>query len=159
MLLYRITKGRYLEVYSEHGGCYQDEARWSRPGSPVIYFALSAAVAILEMAIYTCSPRLVPASYRLGVYEVPDNTPIDRLNEDDWPAGWSQFPFPESTQAIGDQWLQEAGTVGLIVPSCSLSAGLGEIMVVNPDHSALRDIRLIKTRSDLFNPRAFSGLT
>lgn len=158
MLLYRITKERYLDVYTGHGGSYQNGARWNRPGSPVLYFALSAAVAMLEMANYTSSPRLTPPSYRLGVYEMPDDTPIDRLNQEDWPADWTRFPHPESTQAIGDQWLQTAGGFGLIVPSCAVSAGLGEIMVVNPSHPAIKNIRLIETRADIFNPRAFSGL-
>lgn len=158
MLLYRITKKQYLESYQGLGGSYEDGARWNCPGSPVLYFALSAAVAMLEMANYTGSPRLVPPSYRLGIYELPDETPIDRLEETDWPDDWANFPYPQSTQAIGDQWLRSGERFGLIVPSCAVSDGLGEIMLVNPGHAAVRTLKLIDSRSNIYNKRAFPGL-
>lgn len=158
MLLFRITKEKYLETYSGLGGSYEDGARWNRPGTPVLYFGLSAAVAMLEMANYTSTPGMVPPSYRLGVYEAPDDAPVDRLEPADWPEGWADFPPPASTQAIGDQWLRETGHFGLIVPSCAVPEGLGEIMVVNPAHDSIRLVRLIEARTDIFNPRAFAGL-
>ena len=158
MLLFRITKENYLETYSGLGASYEDGARWNRPGTPVLYFGLSAAVAMLEMANYTSSPRMVPPSYRLGVYALPEDVAIDRLAQADWPEDWADFPYPASSQAIGDQWLREAGNFGLIVPSCAVPEGLGEIMVVNPLHPGLRQVRLVEARSDIFNPRAFSGL-
>jgi RES domain-containing protein len=158
MLIYRITKERYVETYNGLGGSYEDGARWNLPGTPVLYFGLSAAVAMLEMANYTSSPRMVPSSYRLAVYEIPEDAQIDRLDQEDWPEDWSHFPYPDSTQAIGDQWLREGQSFGLIVPSCAVSGGLGEIMVVNPAHESVRQIRLIETRSDIFNPRAFVGV-
>ncbi len=158
MLIYRITKEQYLENFSGLGGSYEDGARWNMPGTPVLYFGLSAAVVMLEMANYTSTPRMVPPSFRLGVYEIPENTPIDRLEQTDWPEDWSQFPYSESTQAIGDQWLREGQKFGLIVPSCAISGDLGEVMVVNPAHETMRQIRLVEARSDIFNPRAFVGV-
>lgn len=113
---------------------------------------------MLEMANYTSAPRMVPPSYRLGVYQVPDEAQVDRLEQADWPEDWAAFPHPESTRFIGDQWLREGGGFGLIVPSCAVPAGLGEIMVVNPAHELSREIRLLEARTDIFNSRAFSGL-
>lgn len=158
MLIYRITKQRYLETYNGLGGSYEDGARWNLPGTPVLYFGLSAAVAMLEMANYTSTPRMVPPSYRLAVYEIPDDAPIERLDQADWPEDWFQFPYPDSTQVIGDQWLKSGQSFGLILPSCAVSGGLGEIMVVNPFHEAAQRIRLMEARSDIFNPRAFTGV-
>lgn len=158
MLIFRITKDRYLEAYNGLGGSYKDGARWNKPGTPVLYFGLSAAVVMLEMANYTSTPRMVPPSFRLGVYEIPEEAPIDRLDPADWPENWSLFPPPEATQAIGDQWLREGRGFGLILPSCAVPGGLGEIMIVNPRHKAISQIRLRESRSDIFNPRAFAGL-
>lgn len=158
MLIYRITKDKYLEVYTGLGGSYEEGARWNLPGTPVMYFALSAPVAMLEMANYTVTPRMVPPSYRLGVYEIPDDAPVDYLEPEHWPEGWADFPHPESTQRLGDDWLGERTGFGLIVPSCAVPAGLGEIMVVNPQHEFAKQIKLVETRTDIFNPRAFPGL-
>jgi len=158
MLIYRITKERYLENFTGLGGSYEDGARWNRPGTPVLYFGVSAPVAMLEMANYTTTPRMVPPSYRLGVYEIPDDAPIDYLEQADWPEDWDQFPHPESTQRLGDDWLQECSSLGLIVPSCAVPAGLGEIIVINPRHELADQIRLVETRREIFNPRAFIGL-
>ncbi|SOB74780.1 RES domain-containing protein [Marinobacter sp. LV10R510-11A] len=157
MLIFRITKKQYLNNLNGLGGSYEDGARWNKPGTPVLYFGMSAAVAMLEMANYTSTPRMAPPSFRLGIYEIADDTPIDRLEPEDWPEGWSQFPAPESTQEIGDQWLEKGGSFGLIVPSCAVSGGLGEVLVVNPRHSGISDVRLVEERSDIFNPRAFPG--
>ncbi|MCG5516875.1 RES family NAD+ phosphorylase [Ectothiorhodospira sp. 9100] len=158
MRIFRITKEKYLEVYTGLGGSYKDGARWNLPGTPVLYFALSAPVAMLEMANYTVTPRMVPPSYRLGVYEIPDDTPIEYLAQEHWPEDWARFPHPESTQRLGDEWLREGTGLGLIVPSCAVSAGLGEIMVVNPRHELTKQIKLVEARRDIFNPRAFPGL-
>lgn len=160
MQLYRITKKQYLEVYTGLGGSYEDGARWNCPGTPVLYFALSASVAMLEMANYTSSPRLVPPSYRLGIYEVVNTAPIDKLERSDWPADWSEFPYPSSTQNIGDAWLKKADRFGLILPSCAIPDGLGEIMVVNPQHDLIREnqLRLIDSLTEIYNPRAFQDI-
>ncbi|MFT4927875.1 MAG: RES domain-containing protein, partial [Phenylobacterium sp.] len=78
MRLYRICPLHFLENYSGLGGSYKDGGRWNLPGVPVMYFALSPSVALLEMANYLPSPRLVPASYRLGIYEL-DTELVDEI--------------------------------------------------------------------------------
>lgn len=158
MRVYRITKAEYLEVMTGLGASYQDGARWNFPGIPVIYFALSASVAMLEMANYTSSPRMVPPSYRLGVYELPGDAPFVKLELQDWPEDWADFPYPLSTQAIGDQWLRAGNDLGLILPSCAVSAGLGEIMLVNPAHPDAKRIRLLESHADIYNPRTFRAV-
>lgn len=50
VLIFRITKKQYLTTLSGLGGSYEDGARWNKPGTPVLYFGTSAAVAMLEMA-------------------------------------------------------------------------------------------------------------
>ena len=158
MQLFRITKEQYLENLSGLGGSYEDGARWNLPGTPVIYFALSAAVAQLEMANYTVNPRMVPKSFRLGVYQLDDAVELDRLDPDSWPEGWYEFPYQKMTQQIGDQFLGARQSLGLIVPSCAIPGGLGEIVVINPYHADIEKIRLVATHKNIFNPRAFLGV-
>lgn len=156
--LYRIGPEQFLENYSGLGASYRDGGRWNSSGHPVLYFALSPATALLEMANYLPSPRLVPPAYRLGVYELADTSSVARLPESEWPADWAQYPYPLSTQLIGDRWLMAGHELGLILPSAAVPGGMESIMLVNPQHSASQSIRLIRQISDLYNARAFSGI-
>ena len=158
MHLYRICPEKFLENYSGLGASYREGARWNSAGLPVLYFALSPATALLEMANYLPSPRLVPLSYRLGIYEIADDTTLENITYQELPEDWAQFPYPASTQKLGDEWLNECSSLGLVVPSTAVSAGLEKIVVLNPNHPAITGITLRESLSELFNKRSFSGI-
>ena len=158
MRLYRITPECYLENYRGFGASYRDGARWNRAGQPALYFALSPATALLEMANYLPSPRLVPDSYRLGTYEVPDSLPVHILSDALLPSDWAEYPYPPSTHMIGGGWLDKGDEVALLVPSSAVPLGLEKIVVINPTHKECSKIELIDSTPDLYNRRTFSGV-
>lgn len=158
MRLYRICPERLLENYTGLGASYQNGARWNSTGYPVLYFALSPATAMLEMANYLPSPRLVPADYRLGVYELPDIAVITELPDGQLPDSWSVYPYPTSTQQIGDKWLSNGDACALLVPSSAVSRGLEKIAVVNPAHLDPKKIYLVEAITELYNQRSFGGV-
>ncbi len=158
MLLYRIAPESYLENYQGLGASYKDGARWNKAGEPVLYFALSSATALLEMANYIPSPHLVPKSYRLGVYQLPDDIKYDTLSDKKLPDDWAKFPYPLSTQTLGSQWLAKNKALLMIVPSCAVPGGLEKIALMNPNHPSSKKINLIKALPDLYNKRTFSGI-
>ncbi|PLC49578.1 hypothetical protein CR159_11615 [Pollutimonas subterranea] len=157
MQLFRICPEQYIENYSGLGASYRDGARWNKAGIPVLYFALTPAVALLEMGNYLPSPRLVPKSYRLGIYELPDSALCESLDRDQLPDDWPQYPYPESTQSIGTEWLKKCGALVLRVPSAAVPAGLEQIAVVNPRHPDCRQLTLVDIKTDLYNKRIFQG--
>lgn len=158
MKIYRIAPKCYLDNYQGLGASYRDGARWNKPGQPALYFALSAATALLEMANYLPSPHAIPASYHLGIYEIPDTTPLFTLAESDLPIDWAAFPHPISTQAIGGNWLASGNEMGLLVPSSAVPEGLEKIALINPQHRDCLTIQLIKSTKELFNKRTFTGI-
>ena len=158
MQLFRICPEKYLENYSGLGASYQDGARWNKPGIPVLYFALTPAVALLEMGNYLPSPRLVPKTYRLGIYELPDSIGCEQLTTDQLAGNWSQYPYPDSTQTVGNEWLQQSQAAILLVPSTAVPAGLEQIAVVNPRPPDSGRIKLVDAKADLYNKRAFLGV-
>lgn len=158
MRLYRIAPEKYLENYNGIGGSFSDGARWNSPNHPVIYFALSAATALLEMGNYLPSPRLIPKHYRLGIYSLPDDVAIDIFPEKKLPKDWANFPYPKSTQEIGTDWLSKKKKLGLLVPSAAVPEGLEKILVVNPGHEHINKIKLIKQTSSFYNERIFAGI-
>ncbi|WP_036489051.1 RES family NAD+ phosphorylase [Myxosarcina sp. GI1] len=158
MELYRITRIKYLENYTGRGGSFLNGARWNEPGIPVLYFATTPSVALLEMANYLPNPRLIPADYRLGIYSLPDNISSKTVMVENLPSDWSRYPYPLSTQVLGSQWLNEGSSLILFVPSVAVPAGLENIAVVNPRHPEIDRLKLASVESSLYNDRAFKGL-
>ena len=155
MRLYRIAPLLFLENYQGLGASYRDGARWNSPGIPVLYFASSASVAMLEMANYLPSPRLTPSSYRLGVYEFPEGVASDSMGIDELPSEWNRYPYPVSTQRLGSIWLQAVENALLIVPSAAVPAGLESILTVNPQHPDSKALQLIASERQIYSERAF----
>lgn len=159
MRLYRICRVDHLENYQGLGASYRDGGRWNEPGIPALYLAETASVAMLEMANYLPSPRLIPPAYRLGVYEVAGNTPTERWTVDDLPVGWNRFPYPATTQRMGATWLRRETASLLAIPSAAVPGGLENIVLANPARLAAGSIRLSAVHERLYNPRAFGGVS
>lgn len=159
MQLFRICPESRLEQFDGLGASYKDGARWNSAGHPALYFACSAAVALLEMAHYLPSPRLIPASYRLGVYQLADEVPVDALPEDRLPEGWAEYPWPAATQALGDAWLTSGAGLILTVPSCAVAGGLERSALFNPRHADAGKLKLVQVIKHLYNERAFAGIS
>jgi RES domain-containing protein len=157
MQLYRICPEKYLEDYSGLGASYQDGARWNVQGVPVLYFATSASLAMLELANYLPSPRLLPTHYRLGIYSLSSRIKADTLCVTDLPPQWNQYPYPAATQQLGTAWLKEKKRLVLRVPSAAVPGGLEECAVINPLHSSINQLKLVDQQRDIYSKRIFSA--
>ena len=157
MRLYRICHERYLGDLRGLGASYRDGARWNEPGSPIVYFAETPSVAMLEMAHYLPSPRLVPPGYRLGVYDVSAEITLERWHVHDLPEDWDRYPYPRSTQGIGTRWLIRREAPLLAVPSVAVPGGLESIVLANPSMLTEEAIRLISVEERIYNERAFAS--
>lgn len=155
--IYRICRAEHLENFQGHGASYQYGGRWNSAGVPVLYFAESASVAMLELANYLPSPRLVPVAYRLGVYEIASSAPVRRLQVKDLPEGWNGFPHSQWTRQEGTDWLLHGKESLLTVPSAAIPGGLGNIVLISPHRLAPTRIRLVEALEDIYDLRAFAG--
>ena len=156
MRLYRIGRLEYLEDSRGLGASYRDGARWNEAGVPALYFAESASVAMLEMANYLPSPRMVPATYRLGVYEVASSASMTRWPVEDLPEEWNEFPHSQWTRNEGTEWLLNGKESLLSVPSAAVPGGLENILLASPNRLAPPGIRLVEAIDDIYDPRAFA---
>lgn len=157
MRIYRICRVEHLENFEGYGASYRDGGRWNRARIPVLYFAESASVAMLEMANYLPSPRLIPAAYRLGVYEIAPDTPVKRLPVEDLPTGWNGFPYPSWTQQKGTDWLIHGKEPLLAIPSVAVPDGMENILLVSPQRLPPARIRFVKAIKEIYDGRAFAG--
>ena len=158
MLLYRGVKSKYVENYDGMGNSYLKGARWNHPYHPVLYFAPSPSIAALELANYFPTPRLIPKTYVLGIYELPDSLPCKTLTLEQMPQDWQAFPHPTSTKDIGSAWLKSNRELCLFVPSAASPGGLENIVVINPNQPQIKNIKLVDTIPKIYNERAFQGL-
>ena len=158
MRLFRISRLEHLDDLSGLGASYQGGGRWNQRGVPALYFAQAASVAMLEMANYIPSPRLIPSTYRLGVFEVDDDILMDHWTLDEMPDHWREFPYPESTQRLGTDWLINGQSPLLAVPSRVVPRGLENTVLASPSRLGPETIHLRSAEADIFNPRAFSNI-
>lgn len=156
MRLYRICRVDHVESYQGLGTSYESGGRWNEPRVPALYFGETAGVAMLEMANYFPSPRLVPDDYRLAVYEVASHVLVERWTLATLPDDWDQFPpYPPSTQRKGSDWLRTGSTHLLLIPSAAVPGGLENIVLASPSRLDQTSIRLVAVHERLYNPRAF----
>ncbi len=158
MRLYRIAHQDHISDLGGMGGSFHSGGRWNDAGVPAVYFAESAAVAMLEMANYLPSPRLVPDTYRLGVFEMPDGTVVERWSVWELPSDWTDYPYPRSTQRRGTDWLLWGRAPLLAIPSAAVPTGLENIVLASPTRLRRTSIHLRKTLEGLYNPRAFASV-
>ena len=157
MRIYRICRVEHLENFNGLGASFANGGRWNEAGVPVLYFAESAGVAMLEMANYLPSPRLVPVTYRLGVYEVGSSVSMKSLSVGDLPIEWDEFPHSHWTRQKGTDWLLHGEETLLSVPSATVPGGLENIVLASPGRLASAGIRLVQAVKDIYNPRAFQS--
>ncbi len=155
MRIYRICRVEHLENFDGRGASFADGGRWNEAGVPVLYFAESPGVAMLEMANYLPSPRLVPAAYRLGVYAAGSSASVKSVSVGDLPIEWNEFPHAHWTRKMGTEWLLHGEETLLSVPSAAVPGGLENIVLASPARPASAGIRLIQAVKDIYNPRVF----
>lgn len=155
--LFRISPEMYLTNIDGKGGSYQYGARWNPAGYPILYLACSASTAMLEMAHYIPHPQLVPDSYRLGVFELSSDL-IDVFDKSLLPINWADYPHNEATQLIGKEWLEACSNVALRLPSSAVPNGFDDIVIVNPNHPKISDLKFIEKTKLAYNERMFSGM-
>jgi RES domain-containing protein len=125
--------------------------RWNSPGKPAIYGSLSYACCMLEILVHANIGR-VPLTHCFVVADVPQEVSVERQGPHTLPAGWESDDL-SIARGVGDQWLQEARSAVLLVPS--VVARLEWIAVVNPTHPDAAKIRVANSQHVIWDRRLF----
>lgn len=102
----------------------------------VVYTSSSVALAVLEVLAYRKARRpLTPRHlYSVRLTEAQ----IKRLAPRDLPETWRSYPYPTSTQALGDAWVAAGVTLALAVPSVLAPPEVNVMLnCAHPDFNAL----------------------
>jgi RES domain-containing protein len=81
---------------------------------------------------------------------LPDRQ-LRRIIAETLPEDWNAYPYPESTQLVGDAWMERGEAVALAVPS--VLAPQEHNVVLNCEHPAFADLRIEGPEDFPFDPR------
>lgn len=148
MRAFRIAHPKFADPLSGEGARLHG-GRWNPVGVPMLYYALSRALAVLETRVHM-PPSAVGMLWRLITIEIPGQNVI-AANPTTLPADWNAQPAPDSAKMFGKAWIVAQQSLGLRVPSVIITEE--ENLLINPAHSALAAVTVISVENYRLDPR------
>jgi RES domain-containing protein len=150
--IFRISSARFPADSGEgaalFGGRWNSGETEKIDGTPVIYAAQSASLAVLEILVHY---TVLPKEQVLTEIVLPDHLQILAWLEIDLPRGWNNAnPIPE-TQRMGDKWVKSGVSAILSVPSSIIPRERN--FILNPAHPAFSEIVFLPSTPILFDSR------
>jgi RES domain-containing protein len=125
-------------------------SRWTPRGMRAVFASATLSLAVLERFIHT-DPDLEPADLvAVGIDSGP-GIHIESVDADDLPANWREYPAPSALASIGEQWLRQARTAALSVPSVVIPRERN--FILNPAHADFERLRVWTPEPFAFDPR------
>ncbi len=125
--------------------------RWNSPGVRVVYTSPSLALAAIETFVHL-EPNLRPDDLISIAAEIPDDVATERVEMKVLPRRWHEMRG-ESLRAFGDSWIRAGKTMALHVPSAAIRGEWN--VLLNPEHSDFRKIKIERSRRFEFDLRMF----
>jgi RES domain-containing protein len=151
MEAYRLSREKFAATLSGKGAALKG-ARWNSIGVELIYTAGNRSLAMAEVAVHFTLATL-PGDYMMITVFIPDDISLQKLNVSDLPTDWNTFPHPSTTQAIGDQFVADNKFCILQIPSAVTKGDYN--LLINPNHSDFKRIKIINTDRFPFDKRIF----
>jgi RES domain-containing protein len=126
--------------------------RWNSKGTELIYCADSRALAMAEVAVHL-SLSILPKDYVMVEIDIPGEVSIKSISMEDLPDRWNSFPHINSTQFIGDQFIQNRRSCVLKVPSAVVPGDYNYL--INPAHQDFSAIKIVSSVDFPFDHRLF----
>lgn len=128
--------------------------RWNSVGNRAVYAASSLSLAAWEVFVHLGIQEEAKRIQFIAIQaEIPDAVLSETINIDQLPQDWQSDPAPPPLKEIGDQWLTEAKTAVLVVPSSIIP--LENNYLLNPTHPSFKDIHVRVFEPFAFDERAW----
>ena len=112
---WRIVKARRAAHAFDGEGARIEGGRWNSPGTPMVYTSGSAALAALEMLVHLGRGTML--SEYVVISCTFDSALVSRIDRRALPKHWRSYPAPPELQQLGDEWIKNATSAVLEVPS------------------------------------------
>lgn len=150
MIVYRLAKEKFANDLSGKGAEITG-GRWNHKGTPVVYTSESRALCTAEIAVHI-PMGIIPVNYFLITIEIPEDINIVPIKHSQLPKQWNEFPYPSSTQDLGEKYLQN--NLVLKVPSAVVNGDSN--FLLNPNHPDISKINIKSKEAFSFDKRLFS---
>lgn len=125
-------------------GAFLHGSRWSPRGRHVVYTAGSIALAMLEILVHIDDAEAFRAKRHVYHSVSFDDAALAILPEEHLPPAWNARPETSASRAIGDEWLDEAASAVLAVPSVIVPSEFRQHLpsmnyLLNPNHPDFGD--------------------
>jgi RES domain-containing protein len=145
---WRIVKQSRAATAFDGEGARLYGGRWNSADTGVIYASGSQALAALETLVHLLPPVVI----KFVVFAIEfDDALVEKMPRAHLPKNWTDEPPPPSTQAIGDQWVKEARSAVIELPSIIIPTEPNYLL--NPAHPDFKKIRIGKPKPFSFDPR------
>lgn len=151
MRFWRICRQRYAFEAASGEGARLYGGRWNSRGVAVVYASTSLALAAIETFV-NMEPNLRPPDLVSIEGEMPDTLAAARIDVKLLPPKWYSSR-DEALHRFGDEWIQRASSVALLVPSAVIR---GEWNVLfNPAHKDFAKVKFHEPQPFEFDLRMF----
>ncbi|HEY6802874.1 MAG TPA: RES family NAD+ phosphorylase [Pyrinomonadaceae bacterium] len=151
MQAWRIFKTRYAAEAFKGEGARLYGGRWNSVGVAMIYASGSLSLATLELLVHL-DKTTVLSSYSTCMVEF-DRSLVRSLDVKELPPDWQESPSPHSIQQIGDEWISNASSLILKVPSAVVPQENNYL--INPAHKDFKKLKRGKIEALKFDSRLF----
>lgn len=134
------------EESRENGG------RWHSPDRAVVYCSSSLALASMECWVHMDHHvrRTIPEMSAV-LLAYPDEAPALTVRREDLPEDLNGPEAEDLCRRIGDDWLARGEALALIAPSSVVPHEVN--VMLNPEHPAMRDVRIVSVEDFRYDPR------
>jgi RES domain-containing protein len=152
MRVWRICREIHAATSFSGEGARRFGGRWNSRGVPMVYTSGSLALAAIEYFVHI-EPNLAPADLVSISATLPEGEPACTMQPTDLPEEWwSEESLPE-TREVGDEWIQAASSLAMLVPSVPIRSEWN--VLVNPMHPRIRELKIDSPQPFVFDARMF----
>ena len=151
MEVFRLSREKFAGLLGK--GAALKGARWKSVGIELIYTAANRSLAMAEIAVHFTLATL-PDDYVMMTIYIPDEISIQKLTVTDLPEDWNSFPSINSTQIIGDSFVNENKFCLLQIPSVVTKGDYN--ILINPHHTDFQKIKIVSIEKFPFDKRIFT---
>lgn len=152
MRAFRLTRSAHAATPLDGEGARRAGGRWNPKGIPLVYFASSLSLAVLELLVHV-DFNAVPDDLVAIRIEVPDGLPARTMRPEDLPRDWSMESGKPALQGIGAAWFQGAAEPVLQVPSVVVPEEAN--LLIHPLHPDTGRIVIVSRSPFRLDPRLF----
>jgi len=130
LILYRLTKTKYLSTAWTGYGAKEAGGRWNSVGTSMVYLSEAASLTMLETLVHLHAAHLLDYFTLLRI-NVPEEL-IQAASMDELPDNWAAEEAPPELAAYGDAWSFSNSSIALRVPSVLSPVEYNYLL--NPEH-------------------------